>query len=818
MPTLRSSAQVLFWRIARMPRLLLRQSLLVALGALIVSACTGAESRKASFVAQGEKNMAAHEWQKARLDFRSALQIDPKDQAVQLLAARAAERAGDYDEAAGRYRALLEQDKASVPARTALGRLYAGGGLAAEAIKLAEEGLATHPDDAGLLTVRGVARAMRGDLTGAQQDAEAAIARAPSSADAATLLASLYQRKGRTAESIDLLERAASASPDDVELRAIVAQALAGVNRHDDAERHLLEIVKIEPRVLKHRYRLAQFYMLQKQTDAAEKALRAAVEAAPGSVEAKLALANLIAAQRSFEAGEKGLKEIIASDPKNLDLQLGLGQFYEAHQRPAQADAVYAEVAKIGGTSAQGLTARNRRAGLALRSNRSADASRLIEEVLGASPRDNEALTMRADIALARGDTTSAIADLRAVLRDQPNAPALMRALAAAYAGNNDVALAEETLRSSIRVNPIDIPSRLALADLLMRSGRGEEAQPVADQLVAELPGDVRALEAAFRVQVARRDLVGARTSAAQIQRMRPDLPTGLYLEGLVNEVEGSRVAALRAFERATALAPGALEPVAAAVRVDLALGQPERGLARVNDALQRSATDARLLALKGEMLAQLKRYDEAESALRSSVAAAPAWWMPYRDLAALEMTRGRMDAAISVYVRGIDATQHAPPLVTQLGSLYERHGRIDEAISLYDAWLEREPDSEVATNNLAMLLVSYRTKEPGAMARAVGLSERLRKSTQPQYLDTYGWVQYLGGKAEGAVEVLMRAVAAAPEDAQIRAHLGLAQLRAGKRAEAISNLRKAAADLGELPEAPLVRAALQSLDPAEAK
>lgn len=94
-----------------------------------------------------------------------------------------------------------------------------------------------------------------------------------------------------------------------------------------------------------------------------------------------------------------------------------------------------------------------------------------------------------------------------------------MRTLSAAYAANGDVALAEETFTRR-SAHPDYIPSRLALADLLM-SGRGEEAQPVADQLVTEQPGDVRSMEAAFRIQVQRRDLQAAQ-SAQQILEMRP--------------------------------------------------------------------------------------------------------------------------------------------------------------------------------------------------------------------------------------------------------------------------------------------------------
>jgi uncharacterized protein (TIGR02996 family) len=790
------------------PRLWLPALVLVS----CLPACSGAESRKASFVSQAEKHLAAHDWRKARLDLANALQIDPKDAKLQFLQAQVAEKVGEFNEAASRYRALLEQDKENLGARASLARLYAGGGLADEAVKLAEEGLATHADDPGLLTARGIARAMRGDNSGALKDAESASALAPNDPDTAALLAGLYQRQGRGTDALQVLQRAAAASPDNVNLRLIFVQALAGAGRTAEAEQQLLAVIKLEPRQFQHRYRLAQFHVLQKNPDAAEKALRDAIAVSPDEVEPKLALANLIAAQRSFETGEKSLKSLVASAPGNLELQLGLGRFYEAHQRPVLAEDVYRSVVRKAEDKPQGLTARNRMAALELAANRSSEAGTLIAEVLKNSPRDNEALTMRANIAMARGDTTSAIADLRSVLRDQPDAPVLMRALAAAYLANRDVGLAEETLRTAIRANPTDVQTRLALADLLMKSGRGDEAQPVASQLVTDQPGDAQALEAAFKIQLARRDFDAARSTAGTIHALRPDLPAGDFLAGLVDEAEGKLDSARVAFERAIRQAPGFVEPLAAAVRIDLAQHQEGRALARVDEALAERPQSSGLLALKAEVLSRLKRYDDSVAASNQAIAHSPAWWVGYEDLARAELARQRPEAAIAAYERGIQATQSAPPLVVNLGAVYERLGRVDQAMALYDEWLKREPGSEVASNNLAMLLVTYKSKESGGLDRALQLSKRLEKSTQAEFVDTLGWVQYLRGEYVPAIEVLQRAVTAAPSAAVFRAHLGLAQFKAGQRDAARENLQRALAGQAGFPEADEARAALRQL------
>ena len=52
----------------------------------------------------------------------------------------------------------------------------------------------------------------------------------------------------------------------------------------------------------------------------------------------------------------------------------------------------------------------------------------------------------------------------------------------------------------------------------------------------------------------------------------------------------------------------------------------------------------------------------------------------------ALSLAQGKTDAAIAAYKAGIAATKGAPPLVTDLATLYEQLGRIDDAIAEYEA------------------------------------------------------------------------------------------------------------------------------------
>jgi Flp pilus assembly protein TadD len=122
---------------------------------------------------------------------------------------------------------------------------------------------------------------------------------------------------------------------------------------------------------------------------------------------------------------------------------------------------------------------------------------------------------------------------------------------------------------------------------------------------------------------------------------------------------------------------------------------------------------------------------------------------------------------------------------------LYERQGRVDEAIKLYQSLYEQNPHNELAANNLAMLLVTYRKDRP-SLDQARTLTAPFADSRSPPLLDTHGWVMFKLGQYTEALPVLERASAQAPNSPVIRYHLAMAQLKSGQRDKARGNLETA--------------------------
>ncbi len=736
--------------------------LLVLLGA--AAGCGGSEARKARALERGQEFFAERDYAKARVEFRNALQIDPKDAQARALLGETSEALGDFEEAVNNYRYALALDENQVKARARLGRMMVFGGVPDQALETIAPGLEKNPQSADLLAVRAAVHLQQGEVDAARKDAEAALAAQPNQSDATALLATLLWREDKRDEALAMLDKTIKASPDDIVLRQIYAQLLLTAERPGPAEAQLKEIIRLEPEVQGHRYRLAQLQAAQKNTDAAVATLRDAVKAKPEDVEAKLALANLLVAQRSFEAAEQELLGFAKAAPRDLELKLGIGRFYELNGRPEDAERIYREVMKEAGDKAQGVTARTRIASVMIRSGKTEEASKLLEEVLARNPSDTEALVMRAQLAIGRGNADAAITDLRTALRDQPTNILLIAQLAQAYIRSDNVALAEQTLRQAVQANPRDVQTRLALAQFLVNKGEAEKARPVLEQLVKDAPNNVEAVEANARLLLLVNDPAAALQAATTVQTLQPKSPSGYLLAGAAQAAQQRPDEARKSFEAALAADPKSLDALVALAQLDLATGNAAQALGRLDARIAAQPNDARLHHLRGELLMALRRPDDALASYAQAARLQPAWPPPYRGQAAVLIAQGQQARAAEVLKGALGPTGNAVDIAVDLGSLYALQGKHDDAIAVYERQLERDANSLVAANNLAMLLATYRT-DAASLERAEQLSARLAGS------DT---------------------AAKVPQSQELRYHLGMAQLKAGKTAEARKNLAEA--------------------------
>jgi tetratricopeptide (TPR) repeat protein len=765
--------------------------------AVMLAACGGAEDRKAAYMEQGRALYDAGDYDKARLDFKNVLQIDPKDIPSRFMLAQTLEKLQDWRGAAGHYLGVIEADPTHREALSKMGQIYLLGRNTEEAGKLADKLLALDAKDPDGLTLRAGVKAMGKDVDGALADTKLALEAKPGHVNASALLASLQLQTGKPDESIATLKAALDLDPKNVTVQTLLARVYTQVGRRDDAGALYRDIVAAEPAVLAHRLRLAQFLVESEKLDDAEAALNDAVAAIPADSKeanaAKLSLVEFLARSRSADKAIETLVGMVDKEPKNLELRGALGKLYDAAGKPDEAIAAYdAIVAAAPEPDApQALAAKTRKAMATARKGDAAAARTQVEEVLKANPRDQDALVLRGSLALDGGDPGAAIGDYRAALKDAPNNPDISRLLARAHQANKEPQLAIDTLLKAAEANPQALQLRGDLANLYSQQNDLDSVIGQLDEVLKQDPDNRPALEGKFKTYVFQKNWAKALELADQLKQRFPSDAIGFYFAGLVNQAEQKLPESIEQFESALAVAPDAVQPLSQLVKSHLAMGKREVAEKRLSEVIEQNPKNFVAHNLLGELQLTDKRFDDARKSFETALQHNDKWAVLYRNLATARLALKDEDGAVKAMEEGIEKTGGSSLLVTGLATYLEKVGKLDQAIVQYEKALEKEPDSQLAANNLAMLLIEYKTDD-ASRQRARDLARKLAESTEAAYLDTVGWVEYKFGEYQKAAEYLDKAVQAAPDAALIRFHLGMAYVGLGNKVLAKDNLKQA--------------------------
>ena len=123
-------------------------------------------------------------------------------------------------------------------------------------------------------------------------------------------------------------------------------------------------------------------------------------------------------------------------------------------------------------------------------------------------------------------------------------------------------------------------------------------------------------------------------------------------------------------------------------------------------------------------------------------------------------------------------------------GSAEERLGHSEKAVALLRECIERNPENLPAYNYLA-----YMWAELGINLREAERLISIALKAEPEngaYIDTYGWVLYMGGRYEAAEKELARALQILPDDPAINEHYGDVLSKLDRHDEALVYWEKA--------------------------
>lgn len=778
---------------------------------LLLVACASPEERAAEYLVKAQAFYDEGEYVKAKLEAQNAAQVEPKNSQARYLLALVAEQEQEYQQMFGHLMVAVDGDPDNVEARIKLGTLYFLGQAWDEATEQATELMKLAPDDARVHLLQARVLVQKGDREGGIAEIEKSLELDPDYADAIILKAAADSMENLD-EGLKTLDTAIARLPADKSrpLRELRVIMLSQAKRLDQVETSLESLAADFPKEQSYQFQLAQFYTSQGRVDDADQLLKGLTERDPTDTDKQLGYVQFLATQRDQDKAEAALREFIKQNPDADKLRLALGQLLETRERPDDAKQAYQGLAERSPKSVEGLMARNRIVAIEIRAGHLDVATDLIEKILVDAPDDPGALLFRAGLRFQDKKYDEAVADLRLVLRKEADNERALALLGQAYAQKGDLTLAKDTYRRLIEVNAKSEEGLQQLAALHAMDREFAEAEVLLRKQLELKPEDSLASGRLVEVLMAQNQTEKAEAEARRLAALSGQEGVGDFSLGRVLAQKKDFSGAAEAFRKSAAARKNDPLPLEGLVRSLLAAGKPNDAIAVLNEQLGNTENELFAKFLLGGIYGGQGDAGKAVSYLEEVVTKKPDSIVAWQSLAGVY--RKDRDARIKVYERGLKANPANVELTMMLGSELEMATRREDAIKLYENLLKANPKAEPAINNLAALLLDFRT-DKASMVRALELAKTLQTAENPAVLDTLGWAHYRNGQYAEAVSVLERVVAKAGQFPIFHYHLGMAYIGAGNTVGAKQELKRAVDEAqSDYPGLEEARAALKKL------
>lgn len=776
------------------------RNLLLAASILVLAACDTAEERAEKHFQSGLELLEANDVPRAILEFRNALVLNESHREARITYARTARANGNIPEAYTNYLFIAEASPENAEARLALSEMAILAANWEEAERHAKE-LSALETDIERREIVELAMNFRDalladnlpqvrDLT---RKAEQLSETFPNNEILLRILIEGYLRDNRVDDAIAVAALILESEPDGQQFYQIMADLLVAKGDMEGLEAHFRTMLARFPDDTETKSNLIRLLISEGRGTQAEDFLREEIAASEDKVEAHV---NLIALIRQLRGDAAALDEIEAAltahENAPLLIALKAGLMFDRGERDTAISLMHGitenaepsgEVDKFKVTLAKMLVATGNEIG----------ARQLVEAVLARDAGQIEALKMQADWQISADETDEAIASLRLALDASPDDAEAMTLMARAHERNGDAQLARDLLALAVEASGNAPAESLRFARVQMGQERFSSAEEVLIKALRRVPGEPNLLVALGELYVATSDWSRAEQVANTLRQLddgRADLAADELQLQIISNREG-RDQGLGFLEQLVQESSDATTAKVALIQARLQDNKGEAALALAEELVAEFPDEPAVAMVLGNTQLALADFEAAEATFRAVRATDPGSSVAVLQLLRTLNAQDRTAEAAALVDTALADQPDNPDLLWARASFLEAENDIDGAIEIYERLYAMNSDNQVVANNLASLLVTYRTDE-ASLERAITVGKRLRDATFPPFQDTYGWLLHRQGRYTEALSYLEPAAEALANDPIVQVHLAKTYLALGRNADALAQFETA--------------------------
>lgn len=756
--------------------------------------CSGSEERESKYLQRAESYFNENNFQKAKVEVKNVLQINPKNSKARVLLGRLNQKDGDYRQAISNFNTAAEEDPKQVDARIEMAKIYLSASKDAEATRYIKEALLIEPGNKESQAIMAGLYMRAGDRDNAIKLAKDILSDGSGNVQAIAVLTAIYIDSDPEL-ALTNINNGLAVDVKSTPLKMLKIEVLKRANRFNEVEDIYRDLIKENPKTLNFYDKLAGYYTLQGKIDEAENVVRQAINNNPESVEPILALVNFTKKVRSSEKSEAMLKEFIAKKPDIYALKQVLAEQYFQENKKYEAINLLNSVIESNKSSQESLKARVDIAKFYLIDKDKEKASALLDEVFAIEQSNSEARILSARIKLNENKTKDAIADLRTVLKNDEKSLEAYKLLAFAQEKDGAPELALDSYFRALDIDSQDIPALFGAARLSISNQKKDTGKKLLERILTINSDSTEATVLLANLMVGDKDWSSAEKLGKKLIDSSSEVnkATGYDLLGGIYSAQEKWDLAKQYYEKSLNISPTSYSPLAGLVNAQLAENKLSESITFIENHVKKYQNFNKAKNILANLYIKDKKFKSAIDIYESLIPVEPKNENLYQGLAAIYFEQKDLNRAEDVYLRGLAAIPDSVSIRAYLGNLYTFDKQYTKAKEQYEIANAKMPDSDMIKNNLAILLINYLPSEQN-LRKALDLTLGFSSSKEPNYLDTLGWVHYQAGNTPQAISFLQQAVRlkSSPE---FRYHLGMAYQKSRQTGDAKKELELAIRD-----------------------
>ena len=754
--------------------------------------CSSPEEESEKYIESGFHLLESGEHTKAGLQFRNALQIDNGLVRAWYGLSLVEEKQGNIDKVYYMLNKVVDLEPSHIEANIKLGKIMLAGKAINQALEQSNKLMKLAPENANVIAFRASVLLQLSDNDGAIREANNALEKDPDNVDALIVLATQKLASKDPAGAIQYLDKGILHHEKNLLLYLIKIKALDESQDFDGVVKVFKRIIELYPESKTHKSALARYYIANNKLDLAENLYKKIIDESPDDVDTKLELIRFLLKERGAEYTVTQLNAYVIQDPLQYKLKFALAEVYLLNKQRDEALRVYDSIIDSDTNGPNALSAKNKLARMALANDDPNNVRQLVGDVLNIEPNNSEALIILASLELEEGQTVKAIVNLRASLKDDPNSIKALLLLAKAHRHNNSIELAKDTYKRAIRANPLSETANLEYANFLIQSKQLNVAEDVLQAYLEKAPNSIFAMQVLAQIYLRKGNWLAAHELAEYIKNSGEDVIANQIL-GAVYQGKRQYDQSVEAFKRAYQASPTSIQPIIAVVRSYVLAGKREEAKSFLKSVIDIHPSNLYAHVLLGQGYALDNNMQQAELHLKYAIEYHPDHPLGYLEFARMYSAKNDHKTALGVLEAGLIKLPENLSLNLAMARELEKDGRIESAIAFYEKLLVKNPNIDLAANNMASLL-SENYDDEESLKRAFDLAKKFENSSNPFFKDTLGWVYYKMGDVEMASRLFNEVVEEMPGVSVFHYHLGMSLLAEGKKEMAKTELEKAVA------------------------